>query len=193
MRIKALLAASCLLTSGWAVAATNVAIGGTVSLTGSGFNDSGYWSGANPAAPSTVVDDVFLPIGTQWNTGTVFWSGAFGADTVQIDLASTAKVTHIDLQADNNDDYGISYRDVGGVWHALTTISPHRSWGMDMGQSTFGEITATAFAIKAVGGDGYYSVSEFQAIGAPVPEPETMALMLAGLGVVGLVARRKPE
>lgn len=191
MKIKALLSVSCFLFTGWAAAASNVALGGVVSLTGAGFNDSGYWGGANPAAPSTVVDGVFLPLGTQWNTGTVFWSGAFGADTVLIDLPTAAKVTHIDLQADNNDDYGIAFKDIGGVWHDLTTISPHRSWGMDMGQSTFGEVTATAFAIKAVGGDGYYSVSEFQAIGAPVPEPESIALLLAGLGVVGFVARRK--
>lgn len=191
MKIKSLLAVSCVMASGWACAATNVALGGAVSLLGTGFNDSGYWSGASPAAPSTVVDGVYLTTGTQWNTGTVFWSGAFGADTVQIDLATAAKVTKIDLQADNNDDYGIAYRDMGGVWHDLTTISPHRSWGMEMGQANFGEVTATAFAIKAVGGDGYYSVSEFQAIGAPVPEPESIALMLAGMAVVGFVARRK--
>lgn len=35
---------------------------------------------------------------------------------------------------------------------------------------------------------GYYT---FTAVAAPVPEPETYALMLAGLGVVGFVAARR--
>jgi hypothetical protein len=30
-------------------------------------------------------------------------------------------------------------------------------------------------------------------IGAPIPEPETYALMLAGLGLLGFMARRKKQ
>ncbi|MBI5789952.1 MAG: PEP-CTERM sorting domain-containing protein [Rhodocyclales bacterium] len=32
-----------------------------------------------------------------------------------------------------------------------------------------------------------------QAVAAPVPEPETYALMLAGLGLMGFVARRRKQ
>ena len=37
-----------------------------------------------------------------------------------------------------------------------------------------------------------YSLDDFSATAQPVPEPETYALMLAGLGLVGFAARRKP-
>ena len=37
----------------------------------------------------------------------------------------------------------------------------------------------------------YYEMSQFVVVTAPVPEPETYALMLAGLGLVGIAARRR--
>jgi hypothetical protein len=177
-----------------AASAANVALGGPVSTSGGpDFFTSPGWGAGAPAPLSSVTDGAFLPNNTQWNLGTVFWTGPYGADTVFVTLSQTSVVSSITLQADNNDDYGIAYRDTGGTWHDLVTISPNRSWGLDMGNASFAPITATAFAITSVGGDGYNSVSEFQAIGQPVPEPETYALMLAGLGIVGAVARRRSQ
>lgn len=192
--MKKLFTAVALLTvAALSHASTNVALGATVSISGPDFGNSGSWGGSSPAPLSSVVDGVYLPNGTQWNTGTVFWSGAYDADSVTITLAGTASVSSLTLQADNNDDYLVRYLDTADTWHSLTTISPHRSWGMDMGYATLSSpVLAKAFSISAVGGDGYYSVSEFQANGVmAVPEPETYAMLLAGLGVMGAVARRR--
>jgi hypothetical protein len=52
-------------------------------------------------------------------------------------------------------------------------------------------VATNGLRIYSTGGDGLYSVSEFQAFAAPVPEPETYALLLAGLGLVAAVARRR--
>ena len=41
-------------------------------------------------------------------------------------------------------------------------------------------------------GSGFLSL-QYTALTAPVPEPETYALMLAGLGLIGFVARRKQK
>jgi hypothetical protein len=193
MQRKHLALAALVLCSGVAQAATNVALGSSVSLSGATFGDGGGWCCSSLAAASTVTDGAYLANGTQWNVGTVFWLGA--GPTITVELGAAANVTHLDLQADNNDDYGVSYRDLGGTWHSLATISPHRSWGLDMGGASFAGVDATAFAITAVGGDGYYSVSEFQAIGTTlaVPEPETYALMLLGLACVGMSARRRKQ
>jgi hypothetical protein len=193
MQRKLLAAAALALCAGAAGASTNVALGGSVSLSGTDYWNSPGWGAGAPAALSSLTDGAFLPNGTQWNLGTVFWTGAYGADTVYITLNQTSVVTSISLQADNNDDYGIAYFDAGGIRHELLTISPNRSWGMDMGGASFAPITATAFAIYAVGGDGYNSVSEFQAFGAPVPEPDTYALMVAGLAGVAAIARRRSK
>jgi hypothetical protein len=40
--------------------------------------------------PSPMV--IFLPIGTQWNTGTVFWSGNYGADTITVTLNQKSRL-----------------------------------------------------------------------------------------------------
>lgn len=192
MKRSLLALAALALAAGAAQADTNVALGGTVTLSATaGFGNAGGWCCSAPADPSTVTDGVLLPLGQQWNIGTVFWGGSFNTDTVFIQLPTLSQVSSITLQADNNDDYGIRYEDNAGVWHDLVTISPHRSWGMDMGSASFGPVVAQAFSITNVGGDGLASVSEFQAMGTPVPEPESYALMLAGLGAMGFMARRR--
>jgi hypothetical protein len=179
-----------------AFADTNVALGGTVTFSGTGFFGwSSAWGSGSAAPLASVTDGVFVPTGQQWNTGTIYWNGTWGGDTsnfVQIDLSAPAIVKSIILQADNNDMYGIQYRDIGGNWHGLATADVYGGWGMwTRPDISVSPVVASAFRIASVAGDSYYSVSEFQAIGAPVPEPETYAMMLAGLGLLGFMARRK--
>lgn len=178
-----------------AAGATNVALGGAVSINGPGFWNSGSWCCGSPAPLSSVTDGLFLPASTQWNVGTVFWTdpnNTYGLDTVTVTLNATSIVSGITIQTDDNDGYGIEYRDTGGNWLSLLTVPPPGGWGMQTSSATFGPVTATAFRISGVSGDFYNSVSEFQADGrvAAIPEPATYALMLAGLAAVGLVGRR---
>ena len=109
-------------------------------------------------------------------------------------LASTVSSLH--LEADNNDAYSVSYRDLGGTWHSLATIDPNTdsSWGLGDGYASFSPVSAAAFEITATGGDGSFAVAEFQANGtaiSPVPEPTSGFLLLSGLVALGSFARRR--
>ena len=71
------------------------------------------------------------------------------------------------------------------MWLGLGTFGPQGPFGMITRTSPiFPAVQATGFRVDAFGGDGLYSVSEFQAL----PEPGLLALL--GLGAVGAIRRR---
>jgi hypothetical protein len=89
------------------------------------------------------------------------------------------------------------YWSVTQQWDYARTLNPHLG-----GTNTFG-LDANAFngnqgfwlAVSGTGGDLVLSsVSvDFTAITTVVPEPETYAMMLAGLGLVGFMARSRKQ
>jgi hypothetical protein len=62
---------------------------------------------------------------------------------------------------------------------------------------SFGGLSAGNYALNvlgfATGTQGGFYAGGLIAQTAPIPEPETYALMLAGLGIVGFIARRRRE
>lgn len=200
LKLTALTAALLILAFPLADAATNVALGGAVTTSGTGFGISDGWGVGVLAGNSSLTDGVFLPVSQQWNIGTVYWQGGVPdtGDVITVTLAQASTVDSLHLEGDNNDAYSVSYRDLGGSWHALAVIDPNTnsSWGLGDGYASFSPVSATAFQITATGGDGSFAVSEFQADGAAipaVPEPTNLVLLAAGLAVVGLVARRRRQ
>ncbi|MES2162598.1 MAG: choice-of-anchor C family protein [Pseudomonadota bacterium] len=77
---------------------------------------------------------------------------------------------------------------VGGNHYAFDGSSPVTNYTFNF--TTAGGSQALVFS--SVGGDGYSgAVLDNVSVTAAVPEPETYAMMLAGLGLVGFIARRR--
>ena len=94
------------------------------------------------------------------------------------------------VQADNNDTYRIEYRQ-GGNWVTAWDVPAVNSYGLVTRGTTLAQaITTDELRFTATGGDGYYSVTELQAL-SPVPEPEEWAMMLVAAGLVGFQVKRK--
>ena len=155
----------------------NVALGRPVTASGI--------IGSAPSSLATVTDGVFLPAWTQWQSGTVWWSGR-GSELV-IDLGRSVDVVSVVVQADDNDAYLLEHLDPQtGQWARTWSVPNfHIFNGVDfMGMQTRPNPydTGAVFSLPApvqtdrlriladTSGDGSFSVSEVQAF-AWVPSP----------------------
>lgn len=138
-------------------------------------------------AADTLADGRFLSPSQCWDEGAVWWedatawqSGELSAAEdrwIEIELAGTYTLNAAIVQADNNDAYLMSYRDLEtGAWLPLWTVPPAYSFGMatrpdpldDANRQTLPKIVTTnAVRLEAEFGDGMYSVSEIQVFGEP--------------------------
>jgi hypothetical protein len=169
---------------------TNIALGKTVSINGSYLGGTG----------SLVTDGVFMPPQTPWYVGSLYWSGT-GTNLV-IDLGGSYTIHGLIVQADDNDTYGLDYWDAGSnawgraydvPWYVVyvgygLTIRPN-PYDSNQQYPLSPSITTDKLRIYATSGYGYYSVSEMQAFGAPVPAPPSVLLL--GSGLFGVLAWRR--
>jgi hypothetical protein len=79
---------------------------------------------------------------------------------------------------------------VTGIQLSRTQTAADAS-GFGIGNAYLSTIPGSGWQLP-FNGNGFLSL-QYTALTAPVPEPETYALMLAGLGLVGFVARRKQK
>jgi hypothetical protein len=149
---------------------------------------------ASPVPAQTLTDGILLPEQTQWNMGSVWWNGyTHPEDSSTINLSGLFNINSFKIQADDNDTYRIQYKVCNGAWQTAMDFPPPGPWGLVTSVGNPGTpIMADSLRFTAIGGDNYYAASEIQAFGvAAVPEPETYAMMLAGLGMMGFIVKRR--
>ncbi|TFH27707.1 MAG: discoidin domain-containing protein, partial [Myxococcales bacterium] len=78
------------------------------------------------------------------------------------DLGATTRVTAVDLQGDNNDDYIVELSDDGRTFTSLWVADPVSGQGMRRRGTCSLEGSGRYLRVRAEGGDGFYSLSEVQ-------------------------------
>lgn len=169
------------------------------------IDPSSPWFGAPKsfAPPDTLVNSVFVGDGANWLQNTVFWDSRVpgaGSNSIVIRLGANYSITQLLIEADNNDLYPIDYWNGSGWTTAWTPDSYAFLLTGGMRTRVSGPLAAfTTDRLRVRGilgpdGDYAYAVSEVMAFGTYVshaPEPTTWALMLAGLGAMAVLARRR--
>lgn len=107
------------------------------------------------------------------------------------------QVSGLDAQFDS---LSFSFVDVVGLTKVATVFGGVRSaTSNDFLNNTYSLTSGTPYQVKIsgitraglVGDEGTVSVNALNAVVTMVPEPESYAMLLAGLGLLGMIARRR--
>jgi PEP-CTERM motif len=152
---------------------------------------------AGVTGTSFAHDGNYPPLWQFWQTDTAWWTGF--NESVVFEFDQPYQITGFKASLDNNDDYVIELsNDNGETWTRYYTVFSEDGTVSD-GMDTFEPAVAgstnyfSQARVRARAGDGFHSIGELQFSGttAPIPEPETLALMLGGIAALGLKLRRR--
>ena len=112
--------------------------------------------------PARVTDGAMTTEGDPWDSEyTSVLRGS--APQVTYDLGSTTRVTALDLQGDNNDEYIVEISEDGQQFSPLWTADFVSGQGMRRRGARGLHGVGRYLRVRPTGGDGYYSMSEFAA------------------------------
>lgn len=166
----------------FAVAANaNATVNIAADLSAQSYTQSSAWNGYNAQSAFN---------GGGWN------SGNFGYQWIQVDLGAIKDIASVQytlgLLPNNNviEQVFVSNTAIGANWSSLTPVATFNGFGSN--GDVKNQVLNTSgryLEIVANGGQSWTALSNVSV--AAVPEPETYAMMLAGLAMVGALSRRK--
>ena len=142
-----------------------------------------------------AYDGIFPSLGQAWTDNTAYWFGSGEDRSIVFEFDRVYTVKSFDASIDNNDSYVVQFSLDGKSWDATVSISPDEGgvgWGMDRFQRSVDPTPARYARVFASYGDDLNSVGELKILAA-VPEPEAYAMFLAGIGLIGAIARRRRQ
>lgn len=156
----------------------------------------------NGATVSPIAGNYFgvmLPDTTASSTMLTFNLG--GLPTVAGDSMAFRLFSSGDLAQDGGDGFSVTYFTTAGISQSMTwTVADSAANGstFDSNWITFAPaVGTTSMVISLFETSGDVANAPVLAVdfspAAPVPEPESIAMMLAGLGVLGAVSRRRAK
>jgi hypothetical protein len=175
-----------------------IASAGLILVSASASADTLDFSGLSIGAQGSTV--LVLPNATITSFGSDIYVGAAGIDHEICALTGGGN-----CEADLRVDFSTAVNSLSFVtsgWHSGDHIDVNVYSGASLlgtvGHSSNGLVDLSAFSLvtsiylddSSIGGAGM-AYDHF--IFAPVPEPETYAMLLAGLGLLGFMARRRKE
>ncbi|WP_028313047.1 hypothetical protein [Derxia gummosa] len=182
------LIATALLAAAAAIAPAHAAQSIASGLSADSYSQSSYWNvgGATHTAQSAFN-------GGDWN------SGNWGYGWMQVDLGSShslASLTmHIDQAPDGWSWRGIYVSDtpIANDWSGLTPVVSYEGYTSAWQQLSFdlGAVTGRYVEVVVHGGASWTAVGTTGVFATPVPEPGILLLGPIGLGLTGLLARRR--
>lgn len=138
-------------------------------------------------APSTYSQVISVAVGSfsdKWtfDVPTTFYSGGSASNmSISVDGTTLYNITGLSVQLYDNTDTLITNLD----------LNPGSSDGYKVGSGIFPPANDYYFAVSGTGNGDLGGQYVFSVSALPVPEPESYAMLLAGLGILGAVARRR--
>lgn len=163
-------------------------VGGNLVFTPAGFSAAGPLGSAIETINITVLADAGYVL-----TGfSLHETGGYSGDMGN--AYATGTFTAIDIEGTTGNQLPVSFNGVNGsgTWAANASITlPATGWG-----GTDGEVTSVTLTLSnqlfALGDASIWKDGvSISATALPVPEADTFAMLLAGLGLVGFMARRR--
>jgi hypothetical protein len=158
-----------------------------------GFTFSGEGEGVWTPSKLLVASSAQLSSTPAQSVTFTFQSGSFGGGVFLVDLCGACQGWTISARDINNNVLG-SFNSLAGAGFQNTNVvaSPHKYFmGIASTEANIASLTISRPAMSMFISGDVVGVDDFRFAVAAIPEPSEWAMLLAGLAVVGFIARRR--